>query len=231
MSKAIIIVGFGPGVSTAVAERFGAEGFSVALIARSQARLTAGVEALRAKGITAAAYSADACDPAAIRGAISKARAELGQIGVIHWNAYSGQGLGDLLAADPTSVGSVFDVAIVGLLSAVQEALSDLRESPDGAVLVTNGAFGDLNPMIDGFAIAAKAEGIALANAAKAKLVGLLAARLKDEGVFVGEVTIAGIVRGTGPEIPGVPVVEAKSIADAFWGLYKARGQIRARIG
>jgi NADP-dependent 3-hydroxy acid dehydrogenase YdfG len=49
MSKTIIIVGFGPGVSTAVAERFGAEGLSVALIARSQARLTAGVEALKAK--------------------------------------------------------------------------------------------------------------------------------------------------------------------------------------
>ena len=107
----------------------------------------------------------------------------------------------------------------------------DLREARDGAVLVTNGAFGDLNPVIDAVAVKLKAEGIALGNGAKAKLVGLLAARLKDEGVFVGEVTIAGIVRGTGPEIPGVPVVEAKSIADAFWGLYKARGQIRARIG
>ena len=36
MSEAIIIVGFGPGASTAVAEKFGAQGFSVALIARSQ---------------------------------------------------------------------------------------------------------------------------------------------------------------------------------------------------
>ena len=231
MSKTIIIIGFGPGVSTAVADRFGAEGFAVALIARSEARLTAGVTALKAKGVTAAAFPADAGDPVALRGAIAKARAELGPIGVIHWNASSGHGLGDLLAVDPTSVKTVFDVAIVGLLSAVQETLVDLRAGGDGAVLVTNGAFGDLNPMIEGFAIALKAEGVALGNAAKAKLVGLLAARLKDEGVFVGEVTIAGVVRGTGPESPGVPVIEGEAIADAFWGLYKARSDIRARVG
>ena len=74
MSKTIIIVGFGPGVSTAVAEKFGAAGFSVALIARSQSRLAAGVEALKAKGVAAAGFPADAGDPAAIRGAIAKAR-------------------------------------------------------------------------------------------------------------------------------------------------------------
>src|ERR1700722_14611193 len=200
MSKTIIVVGFGPGVSTAVAERFGAEGFSVALIARSQARLTAGVEALKAKGISAAAFAADASDPISIRSAITRARAEFGRIGVLHWNASSGHGLGDLLAADPVSARSVFDIAIVGLLAAVQEVLPDLKEAADGAVLVTNGAFGDLNPVVDAITIALKAEGVGLANATKAKLVGLLAVRLKEEGVFVGEVTIAGIVRGTGPE-------------------------------
>jgi hypothetical protein len=114
---------------------------------------------------------------------------------------------------------------------AVQEALPDLKEAQDGAVLVTNGAFGDLNPAVDAFAIALKAEGIALGNSAKAKLVGLLAARLKDEGVFVGEVTIAGVVRGTGPESPPVPTIEGAAIADAFWRLYKARGDVRARVG
>ena len=231
MSKTIIIVGFGPGVSTAVAERFGAEGLSVALIARSQARLTAGVEALKAKGITAAAFPADAGDPVAIRSAVAKVRAELSQIGVIHWNASSGHGVGDILTADPTSVAKVFDVAIAGLLATVQEALSDLKAAQDGAVLVTNGAFGDVNPALDILAIALKAEGVGLANAAKAKLVGLLAARLKNEGVFVGEVTIAGVVRGTGPERPGIPVIEGVAIADELWRLYKARGDFRKRVG
>ncbi|HEY2048871.1 MAG TPA: SDR family NAD(P)-dependent oxidoreductase [Caulobacteraceae bacterium] len=231
MPKTIVVVGYGPGVSSAVANKFGAEGFSVALVARSEAKLTAGVEALKAKGITAGAFPADACDPASIRGAIAKAHAALGPIGVIHWNAYSGRGLGDPLAIDPAVLARVFDVALVGLLSAVQEALADLKAAGDGAVLVTNGAFGELNPMIDSITLNLGEIGVGLGNAAKAKLVGLLASRLKGEGVYVGEVTIAGLVKGTGPDAPGMPTIEGSAIADTFWRLYKARGETRARIG
>jgi NADP-dependent 3-hydroxy acid dehydrogenase YdfG len=53
VSKTIASVGIGPGVSTAVAATFGAEGFSVALIARSHAPLDVGVEALKAWAISA----------------------------------------------------------------------------------------------------------------------------------------------------------------------------------
>ena len=233
MPKTIVIVGFGPGVSTAMAEKFGAEGFSVALVARGAAKLAAGVEALKGKGIAAGAFPADAGDPVSIRGAIAKARAELGPVGVIHWNAFGGLGLGfgDLLAVDPATLPSLFNVALVGLLSAVQEALPDLKAAGDGAVLVTNGAFGELNPMIDAIALGLGAAGISLGNAAKAKLVGLLSARLKDDGVYVGEVTIAGVVKGTGPDAPGMPTIEGAAIAETFWRLYKARDEIRARIG
>jgi NAD(P)-dependent dehydrogenase (short-subunit alcohol dehydrogenase family) len=231
MGKTIVVVGYGPGVSAAMAEKFGAEGFCVALVARTEATLAAGVEGLKARGITAAAFPADAGDPAAIRNAIVRARATLGPIGVIHWNAYSGRGFGDLLAVDPARLPGLFDVALVGLLSAVQEALADLKAAGDGAVLVTNGAFGELNPMIDAIVLALGEVGVSLGNAAKAKLVGLLSARLKSEGVYVGEVTIAGVVRGTGPESPGIPTLEPAAIADAFWRLYKARDEIRVRMG
>ncbi len=60
MSKTIVVVGFGPGISTGVAEKFGAEGFAVALVGRSKDRLDSGVAGLTAKGINAAAFVADA---------------------------------------------------------------------------------------------------------------------------------------------------------------------------
>ena len=227
MSKTIVVVGFGPGVSTAVAEKFGAAGFSVALVARTAERLSAGVQALKAKGIAAGAYPADASDPAAIRLAIQTARAELGPIAVVHWNAY-GAGAGDLLAAAPPAVRAAFDVAIVGLLAAVQEALPDLRSAGDGAVLVTNGAFGELGPPMDAFAVSQQAMSLALANAAKHKLVGLLAARLRDDGVYVGEVMIAGAVKGTA--WAGDTGIEGAAIAGKFWDLYRARDEVYARI-
>lgn len=228
MAKSIVIVRFGPGISTAVAEKFGAEGFSVGLVARSQERLDAGVRALKAKGVTAAAFAADAADPASIRAAIGKAHAEIGPITVVHWNAYGGAEAGDLLDTDPAAVGRVFDVAVVGLLAAIQEAFPDLR-SAKGAVLVTNGAFGEDTPMMDTIAVNLKTMGVALANAAKRKLVGLLAQRLAADGVYVGEVTVAGAIKGTAWDSGGQGI-EGAAVAEKFWGLYQARGDVRARI-
>jgi NADP-dependent 3-hydroxy acid dehydrogenase YdfG len=229
MAKTIVVVGYGPGISTAVAEKFGAAGFSVALVARNGERLASGVKALENKGVRARAYTADASDPTAIRGAISKARAELGPIAVVHWNAYGGADAGDLLTADPNAIRSVFDVAIVGLLAAVQEALPDLKQSKEGAVLITNGAFGDVNPQMDGYAVSGKAMGLALGNGAKHKLVGLLAARLESEGVYVGEVVVAGTIKGSAWD-SGNANLDAKTVADKFWSLHQTRKEVRSRV-
>jgi len=229
MAKTIVVVGYGPGVSSAVAERFGAEGFAVALVARNRERLAAGVDALKARGVAAAACPADAGDPAAITAAIGEARAALGPIGAIHWNAYGGGVGGDLLTASPAEVRSVFDVAVGGLLAAAQAALPDLKAADDGAVLVTNGAYGELNPQMDAFAVSQRNMGLAVANAAKHKLIGLLAERLKADGVYVGEVMIAGVVRGTAFDTGG-PSIDPARIAGEFWRLYRARGELYARV-
>lgn len=228
MAKTIVVVGFGPGISTSVAEKFGASGFSVALVARAEERLVAGVKALKATGIEAAAFPADAGDPASIRAAVAKARTALGPITVLHWNA-SGGGRLDLLTADTAAVRAVFDVAVVGLLAAVQEALPDLRNAKDGALLVTNGAFADLTPEMDAYAVQMQSMGTALANASKHKLVGLLAQRLKADGVYVGEVMVAGTIKGTAWD-QGNASIEGAKIANRFWELYQARGEIRARV-
>jgi NADP-dependent 3-hydroxy acid dehydrogenase YdfG len=229
MGKTILVVGFGPGISSAVAEKFGSTGFSVALVARNQDKLSAGVKELKAKGIEAAAFPADAGDPASIRAAVEKARAALGPIAVIHWNAYGGAEGGDLLTADAAAARSVFDVAIVGLLATVQEALPDLKATKEGAVLITNGMFGDIDPQIDELAASSKNMGLALANAAKHKLVGLLAQRLKSDGVYVGEIVVAGTIKGTAWD-RGSANLEASTVADKFWALYQARAEVRGRV-
>lgn len=149
---------------------------------------------------------------------------------MIQWNAYGGAEAADLLKADSAAVRSVFDVAIVGLVATVQEALPDLKASTEGAVLVTNGAFGDVNPEIDAYAASGGFMGVALANGAKHKLVGLLAQRLKGDGVYVGEVVVAGMVKGTAWDT-GNATVDPSTVADKLWELYRARGELRARVG
>ena len=183
---------------------------------------------LRVEGVAAAAFPADAGDPDALRAAIGKARAELGPMTVLHWNAFGGSEAGDLLTTDRSAVRGVFDVAIVGLLAAVQEALPDLKSANEGAILITNGAFGEITPQMDEYAVSLKSMGVALANAAKYKLVGLLAQRLKGDGVYVGEVMVVGTIQGT-PWDTGDSIDPAR-VADKFWELYQTRGEVRARV-
>lgn len=228
MSKTIIIVGYGPGNGSAVAEKFGREGFKVALLGRDAERLAAGVSSLKAKGIDAAAFASEAGDPESIRATIRNVRSNFGPIAVIHWNAYGGADAGDLLTADASTLRGIFDVAALGLISAVQEALPDLKSAGDGAILITNGGFGDLAPEMDQTSVALNSMGIALGNAAKNKLAGLLSQRLKNDGIYVGEVTIFGTVKGT-PTGNG-NAIDPSKVAQKFWDLYQSRGELRATV-
>ena len=228
MAKTIVIFGFGPGISTGVAEKFGAEGFQVALVGRTRARLESGVAALAAKGIRAASFIADAGKPAEIIAALAAVKSQLGPVTAIHWNAIGGTEAPDLLTANPAALSAVFDVAIVGLLTAIQTSLPDLKAAGDGAVLITNGGFGDLNAQVDGYAVTSKNAGIALANGAKQKLVGLLVQQLKAEGIHVAQITIAGSIKGTSWE--GENPIAPSTVGDKFFELYRARGESYARL-
>src|SRR5579862_9296428 len=92
MKKTILVCGYGPGISNAVAEKFGAEGFCVALAARSADRLAVGVKALETKGIRAVGFPTDLADPAAAQALVGKVRETLGPITALAWSAYSAGG-------------------------------------------------------------------------------------------------------------------------------------------
>ena len=187
------------------------------------------MESLKRKGIDAAAFPADATNTKSIRAAIGQARAALGPITVLHWNASSGHEIADLMTASPALVRGVFDVGVLGLLTAVQETFADLKLTK-GAVLVTNGILGDLTAETDQFAVRMKVTGVALANAAKYKLVGVLSAQLESYGVYVGEIVVAAMVMGT-PWDSGNASLARATVADGFWELYTARKETRARVG
>lgn len=227
MSKTIIIGGFGPGIATAMAEKFGSEGFAVALVARNGERLAAGVKALEAKGIKAASFQAELGSAAAVKALIPQVREKLGPITVLHWNGYSGSA-GDVLTADAAALQGVFEVAITGLVTAVQESLADLKQAK-GAVLVTNGGLLFDDPNINDVAGKRNLMGLAMGNAAKHKLVGMLAPKLKAEGVYVGEVIVTGTVKGSAFD-SGSGNLEGATVAQKFWDLFTARSEISTKV-
>jgi NADP-dependent 3-hydroxy acid dehydrogenase YdfG len=227
MAKTILVCGYGPGISSAVARRFGREGYGVALVARTAERLASGVSALEKSGVSAKAFPCDLSDPDAVRKLVAGARATLGPIGVVHWNAY-GHGAGDLTKAKTSELRGVLDVTVHGLVAAVQEALTDLK-AEKGSVLVTGGGFAYYDAAVDTAAANFGAMGLAVAKAAQHKLVGVLHQKLRSEGVYVGEVTVAGLVKGTAWD-KGNATVEPDAVADKFWEIQKRREDVWVKL-
>lgn len=220
MQKTIIVCGHGPGISDAVANQFGGEGFQVALVARSADKLERAREALQARGIKAAAFPADLSDPDAAKDLVKRVAGRLGPVTAIHWNAY-GNTAGDVLAADAAALHTAFDVSVTSLVFVVQQALADLRAAK-GAVLVTNGGLGLFDPQADAMAVQWNSMGLAIANAAKHKLIGLLMKKFAADGITVGEVVVLGLVKGTAWD-DGSATIEPRTIAGKFWEIYSGR--------
>jgi NAD(P)-dependent dehydrogenase (short-subunit alcohol dehydrogenase family) len=163
------------------------------------------------------------------RGLVPKVRDALGPITVIEWTAYANDA-GDLLAADTAEVQRVLAIATSSLLATLRAALPDMKGQADAALLVVNGGFGYFDSAVDEAAVKWSSMGLAMANAAKHKLVGLLARKLKSEGVYVGEAMVLGTVKGTAWD-QGQANVEAKTVAGKLWDLYRARTDVTAEIG
>ena len=196
-------------------------------MARNAERLNGAVQRLTAEKIDAQAFPCDVGDVDAVRKLVADVRRELGPIDVLHWNAYSG-GAGDLKTASTDELRSVLNVTVHGLLAAVQAALPDLK-ARRGALLVTGGGFAFYDPAVDAAATQWGAQGLAIGKAAQHKTVGLLSKSLQPEGVYVGEVVVTGLVKGTAFD-SGNATLEASTIAEKFWELYRARDALSVTI-
>jgi NADP-dependent 3-hydroxy acid dehydrogenase YdfG len=228
MKRTIIVCGHGPGISDAVARKFGSAGHPVAIVARNGERLNAAAKSLTDAGVNAKAFPCDLGDTEAVRRLVGEVRGALGPIGIVHWNAYSG-GAGDLLAAKPDDLRGVLDVTVHGLLAATREAHADLQAGK-GSVLVTGGGFAFYDPKIDAAATQWGAMGIAVGKAAQHKTVGLLHQKLASDGIYVGEVVVLGIVKGTAFD-SGNGTLDAGEIANKFWELNESRTEATVNFG
>ena len=72
--------------------------------------------------------------------------------------------------------------------------------------------------------------GLGVANAAKHKLVGLLAKKLEADGIYVTEIMVSGTVKGTAFDRGDSQTIEGTTIAAKYWELYTARKVLRTTI-
>jgi NAD(P)-dependent dehydrogenase (short-subunit alcohol dehydrogenase family) len=204
MDKVIFVIGMGPGVSAAVARRFGREGYAVGAVARNADKLDQQLAALRESGVRAAGAAADAGDIVSLRAALARLQAELGDAGVLVYNA-AGVTYRPLAQVSAEQFAADLSVSVVGAFVAAQQVLPAMRARRSGSVLLTGGGFA-FEPM-------PVLASLGVGKAAIRNLAFSLHADLLDSGVHAATVTICGTVA------PGTPF-DPDRIAEAFWQLH-----------
>ncbi|KAJ3094886.1 hypothetical protein HDU96_001423 [Phlyctochytrium bullatum] len=171
-------------------------------------------------------YPVDLTDHAAVTAAIAKIRATQGPVGLLHWHP-----MGPFLpffGADPAAFASELGL-VVSFVAAVQATKEDLVATK-GSVLVTGGGSGPEAEASVKLAAAFGAATVAIGKAATRKAMFLAHELLKDEGVYVGEVTIFKAIKGTTFDPEGKSDTSPEDIAGLFWELHTQRDRTTVNV-
>lgn len=213
--KTCLVVGAGPGVSEAIARRFGSGGYAIGLIARTADALRQQCERLAAKGITAAYAVADAGKLDQLDAALDDLIARLGSCDVLIYNASV------MLPGNPFDLSverlmDEFKVNVLGAHRAAQRVAPAMVRASAGALLFTGGGLA--------FEPFPRWTSLAMGKAALRSFAISLFKELSPKGVHVSVLTICGIVQPGGPFDPDV-------IAEEYWRVATAaRGVIDREV-
>ncbi len=179
--KVCAVVGVGPGNGAALARRFAADGYAVALLARST-KLTS---ELASELPSARAFPCDAGDAGSIARAFAAIRTELGEVEVVVFNAGSGVfgGLDDVSAAD---FEASWRVNAHGLFLVAKEVVPAMKAAKSGAIVVIGATASRKGTQ--------RSTAFAPAKAAQRSLCESLARQLGPAGIHVALIIVDGIV-------------------------------------
>jgi NADP-dependent 3-hydroxy acid dehydrogenase YdfG len=214
----IAIIGAGPGLGLALARTFGKQGFGVALISRTQAKLDALVAELTADGITAAGFAADVLDRPALRSALHAAKTHFGGIDVLEYSPADASAGPlapvDIREATPENVQPQIEYYLYGAMTAAEVVLPDLLDAGTGTLLFTTGA-GSMYPV-------AQYGNVTAGGAALRNWALNLGQALSGSGVHVAHVAIALMIADKAPA-PGLDFLPARDIAPLYWDVHHTR--------
>ena len=206
MSKSLFIIGAGPGIGQATAERFGREGWTIILASRSPRNLDPLVAELVGKGITAHGLVLDATDADAVRAALRNADRIAGGLTAVLYNAALVRQQ-DLFSMTDAEVVSDLAVNVTGGLYTIRAA-AELFGKRGGTILVTGG----------GLAVTPHHSyaSLGMGKAALRNMAQALAPQLAESSMRIGMATVATLVAPHSPEADGV--------AETFWKLATGPG-------
>jgi len=215
----IAIIGAGSGLGAAVARRFGAEGFSVGLLSRSQAKLDALAEELAADGVQARGFAADVRDPASLTRALEQVTETLGPIEVLQYSPLPQKDfMRPVLETTPADLVGPVEFSVYGPVAAVHQVLPGMRFLGEnrGTILFVNGG----SAVTPGRTVT----GTSVAFAAQAAYAQLLHEVLGEEGIQVSQLVIGGKI------VAGDPEKDPDVLAGLLWDLHTRRDRFRHQV-
>jgi NAD(P)-dependent dehydrogenase (short-subunit alcohol dehydrogenase family) len=176
-----VVAGVGPGNGAALARRFAAEGYRVALLARQRSSFSKLVEELpMARG-----YECDVSDAARVAATFVAIRGELGEVEALLFNAGSGV-FADVEAITPEQFEAAWRVNALGALLCAQQVIPDMKAKGRGSIIF----IGATASRRGGPRTAA----FAPAKAAQRSLAESMAKSLGPSGIHVALIIVDGIV-------------------------------------
>ncbi len=197
----LLLVGAGPGLGAAVARRFAQGGYRVTLAARSTDRLESLADDLADTDADIDTISVDASDPEALGAVLGRLYREGGAPGLIVYNAVIGAP-DHLLTSSVAHLQTAYAVDVISAIVVAQIAAPAMQAAGFGTILVTGGGFAD-HP-IPGLAT------VSLGKAALRSAATMLGADLKQDGIRVATITIAGQIVADTEFAP-------ERIAERYW--------------
>ena len=210
----IAIVGAGRGLGAAVARTFGAEGFTIALISRTQQNVDQLAADLTADGLTARGYAADVRDPTSLTAALDGATRDLGPIEVLEYSPLpQKEFLRPVLETTTDDLAAAIEFSVYGPVTAVGQVLPGMRRLGRGSILFVNGGSGARpNP---------KVAGTSIAFAGEAAYARMLHDTLGTEGIQAGQLIVPGAIQ------PGHPTHDPDILAGRLWHLHTHPNEFR----
>lgn len=209
----IAVVGAGPGLGLSIARVFGAKGFSVALVARNQAKLDQLVATLDGVGIEAAGFTADILDRESIVAAFAQITERFGQIDVLEFSPAAQPGPGFEMVGPidvtPENLQPQVDFYLYGAVLVAQQVLPQMLAAGAGTLLFTTGG-GSVSPIT-------MMGNVNAAAAALRNWVLNLHQAVAEKGVYAAHVAISAWIGS------GAPEAEPAAIAQTYWDLYATR--------
>jgi NAD(P)-dependent dehydrogenase (short-subunit alcohol dehydrogenase family) len=210
------VLGVGPGLGTAIARRFAAGGYAVALMARREESVEGARQEIEDSGGRALPVSADATDSGSVASAFERVRDALGDPEVFVYNAGAFQP-GGILEISPEQFDNCLRANCSGAFYGAQQVLPAMLEEGRGTILLT-GATASVRGSARFAALATGKFGLrALAQS--------MAREFGPQGVHVAHVIIDGQiniprVRDTSPDREESTMLSPEAIAETYWQLH-----------